>query len=1014
MSEHIPENCTLCNKKGLPILLTRYAIATRNADNLTSLFSHGKHPNDGGVLSDTKAPEVHGDFKVQDRDGGEAIDLGYTCTYTQRLLRTGFVYVYEEGRKKWKAYAVTDEGYLLEYTYPKFDFNQPVKVDSIKPCFPQNTAAAACITITAPAEKAGIIWIGFSDVEWTEDVFKKHNSDPTFRAEHMRKFNVAAWMGSLKHEHAAPIAELSKHVTEYCNGVNIKAFEYSLWKFPSDSSSKIIDWFSVTEKLGGELGLPYSTKGMTENAKILPKNTDELMKSNSVSKGDFIVRMFDRMSKGKGAIVAIDDPVGIASDLDKMLAFRITNYADQEDIKRQREASVKILCIMNAVKQEAHSKVYKKAHERQEEFRKNKTAILRKQHNGTFRTGEYRKMTAAEQFDYDKMGPTKDELNKAFEEAWPTYAKRYNESDRIASDHNLKTWHEDFVKSQMDPLAHAHANWMKSKRMLAYFKCNFDSKDARSGLDYRELFFQICIGDTQQWKPCAELYSDWIKGTCKDKDNLLMRALVLNQDDLVETLGETMTVWAQQDGDLDGFTGNEAVNDEEIKVKLPSIDLKLQDQGKKIVMKFQKTIVNALKWRGVIPANELAKTGTEQTIGILENAVNAGYSKILGPAGTELGRNDLVATELRLALAAADGKYPIKIEIKASRAATLRNAVNMLGTLQGAKNGEGATAFGTLGIIDNHISAFKAQHPEFNFSKAENYKLVALLSDESVKTLVNIHQGSKPSAAESLALRNDIASSIGISTADEAEVALQGRKVVMNFRRKIATTRTQTLRAGHVTGLKQAAVVNTTYGFVSFGQFLYSITQLPKTFAAANIPKEWDNDTELRMRFIAISMGTISSAATQLDALATTSLTNTTRHMRAYHNWMAGKYGKLFIKTMGVPAGAITVGWDISNAVNAYYEGEYALIAAYGTSAVVGIAGMYFLFATATGGVGLILIAATWGAGLLIKYVKDDPYEHWLERCMFGKGTDNGTNDKYKNYAEEQKAFTLAAAEMAG
>jgi hypothetical protein len=136
--------------------------------------------------------------------------------------------------------------------------------------------------------------------------------------------------------------------------------------------------------------------------------------------------------------------------------------------------------------------------------------------------------------------------------------------------------------------------------------------------------------------------------------------------------------------------------------------------------------------------------------------------------------------------------------------------------------------------------------------------------------------------------------------------------------------------------------------------------------------------------------------------------------MKNYHNWLTGKNGKRFIKTMGLPASAISAGWDIKNAYDAYNDGEKKLMDAYLASGAVAAVGAIFLFATATGGVGLILIAASWGAGLLIKFVKDDPYEHWLERCTFGSGTDKGTDNKYKNHAEDQKAFELAKAEMAG
>lgn len=66
--------CPNCTKFGLPILPVRYAVS--RSDHLVR----------------TKAPPLEAPFG----DGVQTIDLPASATYTLRLLRPGFLYVYDE------------------------------------------------------------------------------------------------------------------------------------------------------------------------------------------------------------------------------------------------------------------------------------------------------------------------------------------------------------------------------------------------------------------------------------------------------------------------------------------------------------------------------------------------------------------------------------------------------------------------------------------------------------------------------------------------------------------------------------------------------------------------------------------------------------------------------------------------------------------------------------------------------------------------------------------------------
>jgi hypothetical protein len=89
-------SCQFCNKKGLPVLPLRYALARQGM---------------GG------APSVASPFVVAEKEQRkEQFSLPKDLAdYTLRILREGYLYVYDEFRKEWAAYVVTQGGYLFEF-----------------------------------------------------------------------------------------------------------------------------------------------------------------------------------------------------------------------------------------------------------------------------------------------------------------------------------------------------------------------------------------------------------------------------------------------------------------------------------------------------------------------------------------------------------------------------------------------------------------------------------------------------------------------------------------------------------------------------------------------------------------------------------------------------------------------------------------------------------------------------------------------------------------------------------
>lgn len=179
--------CEFCDKRGLPVLVARYALA----------------PVTAGA---PKTRALHADGKT------EFVGLGDSAHYTRRLLRCGYLYVHDEARKRWEGYFVTEDAYLM-----RFEVGKPVPSSftaNKQPCTQTgHQQVAGMVTIPDP-NKATRVWFGFSDVEWTEAVLKQHE-DTAYRKKHMLMLDVKVALAGGKQENVHPIKLLGSKVAEF-------------------------------------------------------------------------------------------------------------------------------------------------------------------------------------------------------------------------------------------------------------------------------------------------------------------------------------------------------------------------------------------------------------------------------------------------------------------------------------------------------------------------------------------------------------------------------------------------------------------------------------------------------------------------------------------------------------------------------------------------------------------------------------------------------------------------------
>jgi len=272
------KSCNLCKKEGLAIMPVRYAV----------------------VPGEAPAPKMSAPFRIEDAPSGfgtaaprkqlASLGSGESASYTLRRMRAGYLYVYnEKSALKLQGYNVSSGGYFLPL--PRYTLApMPQAGKEVIPCSETgHLEAASCITIEHPQE-AVEVWLAFSDVQWTDAVIKLHIERADVRKLHMRKFNVAAWAkahplgkgakgSDATADHAAPINKLADHVLEYAD------------------------------------------------TKVPAHILNGVAKHDAKAQEAFCMRQDNTI---QSVVIALDDPVGIAQDLAKLLAARREKFLDTQ------------------------------------------------------------------------------------------------------------------------------------------------------------------------------------------------------------------------------------------------------------------------------------------------------------------------------------------------------------------------------------------------------------------------------------------------------------------------------------------------------------------------------------------------------------------------------------------------------------------------------------------------------------------------------------------------------------
>jgi hypothetical protein len=430
------KKCEFCDKRGLPLLLVREAVTDA-----------GK----GAPLSNEAQIEL----------------ASAAAHYTKRLVRSGYVNVYDEARKRWEAYFVTRDGFYFKLMLLKPGVAPVVPAKPFNCPDQGHSELASCITVSDP-KHASTVWIGFSDALWT-DAVRRANEDAAYRKRHMVAIDVKAALAGHPSPHSRPIAQLPAVVAEYALTANV-----------------------AKEALGWG---PFQLNLRQDKAKSL-------------------VDAFDAMRPGKGLIVTLPDPVGIVQELAALMKHSLERFMDGPQYRRRVAASAAINQIESAIKRQGEISEIDAAEDlANEQIRLNPLghAFLKSERHAT---EKIRQVTVPQ-------------LTRNANSSWEKYAKKFDNLKKTEWERSFNAKLAAHDKRCIAPLALNHVSWMKSSAMISYFECNYDDSSVQSGLVYTKVVTN-CISSTQDKRACSILYGEWLEGSIDDHKNFLLRGMVFN------------------------------------------------------------------------------------------------------------------------------------------------------------------------------------------------------------------------------------------------------------------------------------------------------------------------------------------------------------------------------------------------------------------------------------------------------------------------------------------------------
>ena len=447
-------SCNMCKKKGLPILPVRYS-----------------------AFADTKAHTASGAMRLMGGKFGDGVTniVLKKAKYTLRTLRYGYVYVFYPKTGRWQAYAVTAEGYLYEYP---LDMNIDRTLEQPFNCHQAGHAQLAqCITIE-DAQKAGVVYLAFSDERWTKKVRDTYATNfMGCRDKRMQKFDAAAWFnGSTQQPHAESVTHVADLLNEYKSS-------------PPDALSSAC--FAYHNRAG---------------------------------QGPALKKAMDSITPDKGLVFALWDAAGITQELN--FEQRAAFGAALEPYGHGIWTASAIDALHDAVVASAKEDVESGSRWMEVNAFEGLGASAAFD-GGKLLEKQLKSIEASKEAGLVSAGPA----------AWKPYTTHFRQQAIVDFKQRMAEALKQEQTTTLVPLSQDHQAWLTSPALLNVFQFDYEAGDCRSGVAHTRML-TACIEGAADRKETVDVLVKWAKGDVSDTRNPLLRAFVLNHPVLGEKVKE--------------------------------------------------------------------------------------------------------------------------------------------------------------------------------------------------------------------------------------------------------------------------------------------------------------------------------------------------------------------------------------------------------------------------------------------------------------------------------------------
>jgi hypothetical protein len=395
--------------------------------------------------------------------------------YTLRTLRYGYVYVFYPKTGRWQVYAVTAEGNL--YEFPP-DLNIDRSAERPFSCHQKGHAQLAqCITIE-DAQKAGVVYIAFSEERWTKKVRDTYATNfMGCRDKRMQKFDAAGWFnGSTQQPHAESVTHVAELLNEYKES-------------PPDA---------------------LTTACFTYH--------------NRAGQGPGLKKAMDTITPDKGLVFALWDAAGITQELnfEQRAAFGAALAPYEHGVWATSAIDALHEAVIASAKEDVESGARWMENNAFEGL--GASAIF---DGGKLLEKQLKSIEKMKEAGLVSAGP----------EAWKPYTTHYRQQAIVDFKQKMATALKQEQTSTLVPLSQDHQAWLTSPALLNVFQFDYEQGNCRSGVNYTNAF-TACIEGAADRKETVDALVKWAKGDVTDTRNPLLRALVLNHPVLAEKVKE--------------------------------------------------------------------------------------------------------------------------------------------------------------------------------------------------------------------------------------------------------------------------------------------------------------------------------------------------------------------------------------------------------------------------------------------------------------------------------------------